>query len=42
VAGDVVFVSDRVKQGFPVVAEIQLIDDDVKRFAGIEKGVTLI
>ena len=37
VAGDVVFVSDRFKQGFPVVAEIQLTDNDVKRFAGIEK-----
>ena len=41
-AGDVVFVSDRIKQGFPVVAEIQLSDLDRKRFAGIEKGVTII
>ena len=42
VAGDVVFVSDRFKQGFPVVAEIQLTEADVKRFVGIEKGVTII
>ncbi|MGD9173318.1 MAG: hypothetical protein PVF29_04105 [Desulfobacterales bacterium] len=42
VAGDVIFVGDRCKQGFPVVAEIQLADDDVKRFVGIEKGVTII
>ena len=38
VAGDVVFVGSRG----PVVAEIQLSDEDVKRFAGIEKGVTII
>lgn len=42
VAGDVVFVGDRGWKGFPVVAEIQLTDEDVKRFAGIEKGVTII
>jgi len=42
VAGDVVFAGDRGWQGFPVVAEIQLTVEDVKRFAGIEKGVTII
>jgi len=42
VAGDVDFVGDRGWQGFPVVAEIPLTDDDVNRFAGIEKGVTII
>ena len=42
VAGEVDFVGDRGWQGFPVVAEIPLTDNDVKRFAGIEKGVTII
>jgi hypothetical protein len=41
-AGDVVFVSDRGKQGYPKVAEIQLTDEDVSRFAGLEHGVTII
>lgn len=41
-AGDVVFASDRGKQGYPKVAEIQLTDDDVRRFAGLENGITII
>ena len=41
-AGDVVFIGDRIKQGFPVVAEIHLSDHDRRWFAGFEKGVAII
>ena len=42
-AGDVVFAGDRQKEGYPVVAEIDVANEDIKRFApDLDNAVTVI
>jgi hypothetical protein len=42
-ARDVVFAGDRQKEGYPVVAEIDVANEDIKRFApDLDNAVTVI
>jgi hypothetical protein len=42
-AGDVVFADDRQKEGYPVVAEIDVAKEDIKSFApDLDNAVTVI
>ena len=42
-AGDVVFAGDRQKEGYPVVAEIEVANEDIKSFApDLDNAVTII
>ncbi len=42
-AGDVVFAGDRQKEGYPVVAEIEVANEDIKSFApDLDNAVTNI